>query len=162
MGCPSQMWVAEPGAVCARSPGGTVLSFCWDLLVPDEWRIYHSWVTADDVLSAHEAPSCCDNLSACNMCLPGPLSTMTQLFPMEIQVPPLAKPVTGRARGRMKHSAEEAPLELSSHLLSQQPQLLMQGEEYPTHGVVVPSDMCPFHRATLRLTNCVLANYLRN
>lgn len=69
--CPSQLWVADPGAVHTSRLGGMVLSFCQDLLVPDEWSCQ---VTADNVLSAHEAPACCDNLSACNMCLPGPLS----------------------------------------------------------------------------------------
>lgn len=60
------------------------------VFIPPGWQL--------NVLSTHEAGSCCDNLSACSKCSPGPLSTVTQLFPMEDAVPALSKPVTGRPK----------------------------------------------------------------
>lgn len=99
----------DPGAIRASSLGGIVLSFWLGLLAPADGSVHPSWVTADHVLSTHEAWSRCDNLSACKMCSPGPLFTVTQLFPMEDAVSALSKPAMGKLKRQNEALSRKCP-----------------------------------------------------
>lgn len=95
--------ILEPYAPAAQaawsgSSARVSCAFCPGLLPPADWSVHPSWVTADIVLNTDGARSRCDNLSACTMCSLGPLSTVTQLFPMEDAVPALSKAGMGRPK----------------------------------------------------------------